>query len=69
MGPGGRCLLLNIDNNWSIDENYIIYYQSENQMFTDAIGTRSIIRSYKDNDTQKYINTEKYTIGTPDNAE
>jgi len=51
MGPGGRCLLLNIDNNWSIDENYIIYYQSENQMFTDAIGTRSIIRSYKDNDT------------------
>ena len=63
MGPGGRCLLLNIDNNWSIDENYIIYYQSENQMFTDAIGTRSIIRSNKDNDT------EKYTIYTPNDAE
>jgi hypothetical protein len=49
MGPGGRCLLLNIDNNWSIDTNYGIDLQSENQMFTDAIGTRSIIRSDKDN--------------------
>lgn len=68
MGPGGRCLLLNIDNNWSIDTNYKIDLQSENQMFTDAIGTRSIIRSDKDNYKQKYINTEKYTISTPNNA-
>jgi len=63
MGPGGRCLLLNIDNNWSINTNYGIDTQSENQMFTDAIGTRSIIRA---NDS---INTEKYTIYTPNNAE
>ena len=66
MGPGGRCLLLNIDNNWSIDTNYKIDLQSENQMFTDAIGTRSIIRYNQYNDTEEHA-IDPINIASPYN--
>ena len=61
MGPGGRCLLINIDNNWSINNDKHGNGDEVNYMFADAMCT-SVINTQDGPQKAALIpNTGRYT--------
>ena len=61
MGPGGRCLLINIDNEWSINNDKHGNGDEVNYMFADAMCT-SVINTQDGPQKATIIpNTDRYT--------
>lgn len=64
MGPGGRCLLLHIDNDWDIPYTSV-QSSSEYELLADTIGTDSMMRFSGSEDSISVIKRDSLKLQNP----